>query len=161
MTHLSDVSRSELLWWIENVEKKNGKPIGPKNPSFLLETDASLLGWSAYKKNTNISIGSRWSIQEADNHINYPELLAIFYALKFFCSELRSVHISIQPDSTCAVAYVCNMGGMTSPKMDVLARKIWQWCLKRDIFLSARICSCVDVAADFSSRNSQIPQSGC
>ena len=46
------------------------------------------------------------------------------------------------------------MGGMTFPKMDVLARKIWQWCLKRDIFLSAsHVCSYMNVAADFSSRN--------
>ena len=59
VTQLSDVSRSEFLWWIENEEKKNGEPIRAKKPSFLLQTDASLLGWGAYQKNTNISIGGR------------------------------------------------------------------------------------------------------
>ena len=154
VTQLSAASRKELLWWINNVENKNGKPIRPKKPSVLLQTDASLSGWGAHNNNTSVSIGGRWSFLEADNHINFLELLAIFYALRSFCSELRSVHISIQSDSTCAVAYICNMGGMTSPKMDNLAMQIWEWCIERDIYLSAsHICSEINVHADFSSRN--------
>lgn len=27
VTQLSDVSKSELQWWTDNVEQKNGKPI--------------------------------------------------------------------------------------------------------------------------------------
>ena len=134
LTYLSEASKAELVWWINNVERKNGKQIRPRKPSFLIQTDSSLLGWGAYQKNTGVSIGGRWSLLEADNHINFLELLAIFNALRSFCSEMRSVHISIQSDSTCAVAYICNMGGMTSPKMDNLATEIWEWCIEREIF---------------------------
>ena len=46
------------------------------------------------------------------------------------------------------------MGGMASLEMDKLAKKIWQWCLERDIHLCAsHISSCENVSADFSSRN--------
>ena len=95
-TQLSDSSVSELHWWIRNVEKKNGKPIRPKKSPVLLQTDASLQGWGAYHKNTNTSIGGRWSRSEVEAHINFLELLAIFYALKSFCSELVDIHVSIQ-----------------------------------------------------------------
>ena len=151
---LSESSISEIQWWIDNVQKKNGKPIRPQKPTVLLQTDASLLGWGAYNKNTDTSIGGRWSRSETKNHINFLELLAIFYALKSFCSELEAICVSIQSDNTCAVAYINNMGGMASLEMDKLAKKIWQWCLERDIHLCAsHISSCENVSADFSSRN--------
>ena len=37
----------------------------PKKSTVLLQTDASLQGWGAYHKNTNTSIGGRWSRSEA------------------------------------------------------------------------------------------------
>lgn len=154
LTQLSESSRSELQWWIENVKSKNGKPIRLRKATVLLQTDASLLGWGAYHKNSETSIGGRWSVYEAENHINYLELLAIFYALQSFCSQLSDIHIRIQSDSTCAIAYINNMGGMASTQMDSLAKKIWNWCFERNIFLSAsHISSTLNVAADFSSRN--------
>ena len=78
----------------------------------------------------------------------------MFYALQAFCSELRSIHVSIQSDSTSAIAYLNAFGGMTSHDMDWLAKKIWNWCLARDIFVSASyIPGSSNVYADFSSRN--------
>ena len=46
------------------------------------------------------------------------------------------------------------MGGMASIEMDLLAKKIWNWCLERNIFVSAAfIAGSSNVLADFSSRN--------
>lgn len=81
-TRLSDLSVSELHWWISNVEKKNGKPIRPKKSTVLLQTDASLQGWGAYHKNTNTSIGGRWSRFEAEAHINFLELFSHFLCIE-------------------------------------------------------------------------------
>lgn len=82
------------------------------------------------------------------------ELLAIFYALQAYCLDFNSVHVSIQSDNSCAIAYLNCMGGMASREMDVLAKKIWNWCLVRDIFVSASyIPGTLNVRADFSSRN--------
>ena len=63
-------------------------------------------------------------------------------------------HACIQTDSTCALSYVNNMGGMQSKEMDDLSRSLWEWCLKRDIYISAIYLPGVDnTSADFFSRN--------
>lgn len=151
---LSGASKSELVWWIENVERKNGKPIRPSKASVFIQTDASLQGWGAFNVKTSISTGGRWNDAEAIFPINHLELLAIFYALQAFCSDLRNTHVSIQSDSTCAIAYINNMGGIASLRMDQLALEIWQWCLDRELFISASfIPGLWNSFADFASRN--------
>lgn len=40
-------------------------------------------------------------------------------------------------DNTCAKAYINNMGGIKSEKMNILSRKIWFWCMNRNIWISA------------------------
>jgi hypothetical protein len=37
-----------------------------------------------------------------------------------------------------AVAYINNMGGMTSQSMDQLAIEIWNWCTDHHLFISAQ-----------------------
>lgn len=151
---LSENSKVELRWWIDNVEIKNGKRIRPEKPTVFLQTDASLLGWGSYNYNTGISVGGRWNENEIIFSINYLELLAIFYALQAFCEGLRNVHVSIQSDSTSAIAYINNMGGIASFQMDQLAFQIWQWCLVREIYISASfIPGVLNIRADFASRN--------
>lgn len=151
---LSQNSIAELEWWISNVRRKNGKSIRPRKSSFFIQSDASLEGWGAYEINSERSIGGRWTETEAEYHINYLELLAIFHALKAFCSDAKSIHISIQSDNICAVSYINNMGGMASSESDLLANKIWNWCIKRDLFISAsHIVGSQNIRADFSSRN--------
>ena len=53
-----------------------------------------------------------------------------------------------------AVSYINNMGGMNSREMDKLAGTIWQWCIDRDIFISAsHFSGSENFTADFLSRN--------
>lgn len=47
-------------------------------------------------------------------HINL-ELLAVFYALQAFFSQ-HKCHVCVKSDNTTTVAYINNMGGMTSEK---------------------------------------------
>ena len=151
---LSEQSISELNWWVLNLRSKNGKTIQPQKPTVFLQTDASGHGWGCFIINSKKSVGGRWSKVEAECHINYLELLAIFYALQAVCIDYRTVHVSIQSDNTCAIAYLNDMGGMASIEMDLLAKKIWNWCLERNLFVSAAfIAGSANVLADFSSRN--------
>jgi hypothetical protein len=62
-----------------NQHQKNLKLL---NPQVVLQTDASILGWGAVMNDSKT--GSRWNYDEKENHINYLELLAVFYALKAF-----------------------------------------------------------------------------
>ena len=44
---LSQEAKDDLLWWIQNLSLVNGQPLVRDQPSLLIETDASLMGWGA------------------------------------------------------------------------------------------------------------------
>jgi hypothetical protein len=148
---LSEQCRQEIQWWLDNVELVNGKLIRQNQISCWLITDASLQGWGAVFEGK--TTGGRWTFEEKSSHINYLELMAIFIGLKVFCRDLRNVHIGIQSDNTAAVAYINDMGGMRSKKLDRLAIEIWEWCFERELFLTAQHIPGVSNDADESSRN--------
>ena len=52
------------------------------------------------------------------------------------------------------VGYINKMGGMASPSLNHLTRKLWAWCLEREIFVVAQHIPGKDnVYADYYSRN--------
>lgn len=152
-TILSCKSKEEIHWWLNNVNEKNGKWIRPPDVQIRCRTDASLEGFGGIDIDTDLYTSGRWSAEEAVNHINYLELLAIFYTLQALFSDKRQKHIEVQSDSVSAVAYVNNFGGMQCLKMDKLAADIWLWCINRGIHLSAVHIPGSINTADFYSRN--------
>jgi hypothetical protein len=78
--------------------------------------------------------------------------LAIYYALKAFCKDMRNVHIIIQIDNTCAMSYINAMGGIKSMLCNDLAKQIWLWCIDRRSWLSASYISGSTYVADICSR---------
>ena len=68
-------------------------------------------------------------------HIDVRQLHTVFICLTIFCSEIFAVHIRFQLDNSTAVTYINQMGGMKS--LACVARKIWDWCVSRDIWVSA------------------------
>ena len=150
---LSAVGKQEIEWWIKNVAVKNGKRIRPVQVSKRCCSDASLEGYGGIDLESHIHTNGRWNYQESQHGINYLELLAIFYALQAFYNECRDVHIEIQSDSVSAITYVNNFGGMNSIAMDDLSKQIWEWCLCRNIYISAIHVPGSLNSADFYSRN--------
>lgn len=62
-------------------------------------------------------------------------------------------HIRRKLDNSTAVANVNNYGSIKSPSLNTLARVFWEWCLKREIHLSAESIPGVDnCLADALSR---------
>ena len=49
----------------------------------------------------------------------------------------RNVHVMVRIDNTTAVAYLNHMGGCKSTMCDKMSREIWQWCISRNIWVSA------------------------
>ena len=99
------------------------------------------------------STGGRWSTLEQQAHINVLELKAAFFGLRSLCTHDKDVHIQLQLDNTTAVAYLNKMGGTQSRPLNDLAYEIWQWCIERNIWLSAvHIPGKVNVEADKMSR---------
>jgi hypothetical protein len=121
------------------------------DPDFSIICDASLKVWGAIFQTQ--SINGRWSEKEQYFHINYLQLLAIFFALKSFCRDFYSKHVHIFCDNTSAVAYINNMGGIQSHEMDFLASKIWQWCIDRKIWISCSHVAGDSNKTDFNSRH--------
>ena len=72
----------------------------------------------------------------------------------YFLPNCLTVHIQFELDNVTAVSYVNQMGGSKSIACDLLAHKIWSWCIARSIWLSAvHIPGCTNVEADLLSRN--------
>ena len=133
---LSPQAKSDLHWIINNLAEFNGCFFGERPIDIYIECDASLAGWGASCGGQ--SANSQWSILEAHNHINYLELLAALYALQAFVPNLRDVHVRLKLDNSTAVAYVNKMGGIKSPSLNSLSRTLWEWCIKRNIIISAQ-----------------------
>jgi len=111
--------REDLNWWQRNAS------IG-KNPIRLhkftaeISSDASLTGWGAHFQDR--STHGFWTKKEKQFSINYLELLAAFFALECFVSELRNCEILLRLDNTTAIAYINKAGGVQLPHLSELAR---------------------------------------
>ena len=148
---LTSQARSDLHWVVDNISRFNGKSFKEPKIDVYIESDASLTGWGALCDGQ--STNGRWSPGELDYHINYLELLAGFHALQCFVSCRRSIHVRLALDNSTAVAYVNNMGGTKSPSLDSLSKSLWEWCIARDILVSAQhIPGKANVRADALSR---------
>ena len=112
MTTLSNSSKSELTWWVENVDKAFN-PVSHGNPNIEIRTDASKKGWGAYLEGDTTQ--GLWTSSESELHINELELKAIYFSLKAFTERLKDKHIKILCDNSTAVTYINAMGGTKSP----------------------------------------------
>jgi len=144
--------REDLLWWKEIFENKL-QCNHVRSGTFDLEifSDASLTGWGAVCN--KVRTHGFWSLEEKHYHINYLELLAIFHALRCFASQMRGSEILLRVDNSTALSYVNRMVFIKFPTLSNLARKIWDWCAERDIFIyAAYIPSAQNIEADAESR---------
>ena len=95
----------------------------------------------------------QWSTLDVSHHINYLELLAAFYALQTFAANAQNLHVQLKLDNSTAISYLSNIGGSKSDSLNSLARQLWEWCMKRNIFISVQhIPGHMNSAADQLSR---------
>ena len=148
--NLSKLAKAELTWWISHV-KGSVNLITRDQPSHTLTTDASNEGWGAVVGNS--STGGLWSAHEKAHHINYLELLAVYLGLQSFYSNYRRTHIRLMIDNSTAVAVINHMGTSHSKQLNFLCTQVWEWCIARDIWVSAaHIAGSENVHADLESR---------
>ena len=152
--YLSTDAKKELMWWISNVHTQF-RPVRLVKPSVELHTDASGVGWGA--TNLRSPTGGRWNEDELqrahNNEINYLETLAVGFALRAYCSENSDIHVLLRIDNTTAVAYINKMGGTKSIDCNFVATEIWNWCMNRNIWLTAsHLPGSSNVVADRMSR---------
>ena len=93
---------------------------------------------------------------ECKYHINYLEMLAVYLGLQTFAKDKAHTHIRIMCDNTTAVNIINNMGTSHLDSCNSIAKKIWEWCITRDIWLSvAHIPGKNNLITGFESRQNQ------
>nr|XP_034194198.1 uncharacterized protein LOC117610670 [Osmia lignaria] len=93
---------------------------------------------------------------EKNTLCNFLELKAVFYGLKCFTKNKTSCEILLRMDNTTALLYINRMGSIQFPKLAKLAKKIWQWCEARNVWIFASyIKSSDNTEADAESRVEQ------
>ena len=129
-------SLAKLQWWCDDIEKA----------AYLLFTPNAKTDIALHMLHTMVRVQS-WALkkQEAqgvrlDQRITLIafELMAAFFGLKAFGSR-KSVHIYIYLDNITAVNYLNSMGGTHSIKCNSATKNIWQFCIERDIWISAAL----------------------
>ena len=146
---LNENSKTQIKWWLHNTSYSCKITHGA--PDIIIRTDASNLGWGAAVDNQ--TTGGRWDQIEKEEHINILELKAAFLGLQAYETLLRQKHVQIKIDNTTAVSYLKNMGGTHSHKCNELALEIWNWSIKRNIWLTpVHIPGIYNVEADKGSR---------
>ncbi|KAI9555020.1 reverse transcriptase [Daphnia sinensis] len=116
---LSLGARSDLEWWIHNLNEMNGKDFFPKSPDIEIFSDASLSGWGAVCN--GVTTRGPWTTTQAKLHINSLELTGALYALQSFAGSMRGLSIRIYLDNTTAVCYVNKGGGTKSNELTAIA----------------------------------------
>ena len=123
---LTSAVRSDLLWWAPSGNLHNGVSLRKPVHIVSLTTDASKSGWRAQFDGQHTS--GRWTLPEACMHINYLELLAVFFAVRSFIRSYDVRLIKVLCGNSTAVTYINNMGRMV-PSLDGLTLWVWQWYL--------------------------------
>lgn len=146
--------QNDFLWWIEKIDL-SFCPIRKNNYCMEIFSDASNTGWGIACGDQ--SANGNWTEVELNLHINTLELKAAYYGLKIFTENERDCEILLRIDNTTAISYINRMGGIQHPHLNDLARKIWQWCEERNIYIFASyIKSCENTIADRESRRINI-----
>ena len=130
---VSSNGENEIKWWMHHANECVTR-IDHGESDYELFTDASNKGWGA--SYDGHKTGGHWDMTETPKHKNVLELLAVFYGLKSFFHDYKSIHIKARVDNTTAVTYIKNMGGVKSMDCFHVTKLIWEWCIKRDIWLS-------------------------
>jgi len=142
----------DIEWW-EKTLPSSYKSIRSDSYELEIFSDASKTGWGiACEKQKS---HGWWSTAEAKEplNINILELKAAYYGLKCYTSNMLGSQILLRVDNTTAISYINRMGGVQYPDYNTLARKIWQFCEKRKLWIFASYITSKDnFIADAESR---------
>ena len=143
--------REAILWWRSPQNRSIGTPILDTREKVSIFTDASLVGWGA---NWNdLVVSGRWTQPESEMMINALEMMAAERTLQHFLPSLTSSRVEIRSDNMTVVANINKQGGLKSPTMYRLTRRVLLWCKDKKITLEARhIPGKLNVVADRLSR---------
>ena len=143
---ISDTARQGLEWWVMHVDSTNSyNVISHGEPTIVLFTHVSFTGWGCSLN--NISTGGNWTAEEANNHLNYLELLGVFLVLQSFSLTIKRQRVKVMVDNITALSDLNHMGTRLphSPLEWTLVNTVFKDCISElnvlptiDLFLSTK-----------------------
>ena len=131
---ISDGCKSDLIFWLQNIDLRNGYSLKPKQSSSqILFTDASEKSYGGYifeRLEQKICFGSFTNF-EVSRSSTERELLAIKYALESFSHLCKHESINVRTDNLSA-SKILEIGS-SKPWLNKVALDIFQLCVKNDI----------------------------
>ena len=144
-----------VIQWLNRDFLFTMVPLCRPQPDLFLFTDARLVGWGAHMG--DLSASGLWSAYWQTQHINVLELRAVMLALKSFHQIIPNCHILLSTDNTTVAAYLNKEGGARSRTLSFMATNLLEWCMKRQVSLTAKfVPGKLNVLADSLSRKGQI-----
>ena len=160
---LSPQATKDLEWWTTNILTMNGSSLLPVVPDIKAGTDASDFGWGAwieYKQRGELKtlrFGGRFTTQEAKEHINYKEMLAVKFLLQSCPTLVENKVIDLGVDNT-ATVWGIRKYGSKSQMLNHLAAQIWEITQAKNCVLQAtHVPGVENVVADEESRRPWSP----
>ena len=95
------------------------------------------------------------TLVKAGKRLPYQRLRAKsdLLAIQAFLKNQSNLAVKLRLDNTTAVTYVNNQGGTRSPSLTLLTLELWNWCLQRNILITAEHLPGVSIVlADRESR---------
>lgn len=135
---ISTYIKEDISWWKKNF-KNARKQIKIMNFKMEIFSDASMTGWGAFCKGKKAH--GHWSFEESTLYINQLELKAALLALKCFASKLSECEVLLRIDNTTAMAYINKMGGVKVDYLHSDAKRFWEWCETRKVWVFAEYIS--------------------
>ena len=137
--------------WLKAGVLASGVSMGPVPFVRTITTDASMSGWGAILDGQTAK--GVWGRDLRSYHINFLELMAVYLALQRFERLVLGCHVRIRTDNTTTMCYINKQGGLRSPVLDDLARKLTLWCDSRLASISAmHVPGLQNLGADLLSR---------
>ena len=130
---LSMEAITDLKWWVNELDTTYNL-INHGDPQVTMTTDASLIGWGCCIE--TVTSGGNWTPVEAQQDINYLEMLAVFLALQSFLNTISGKHVKLVVGNTTAVTTINQVGTCHSWHNNQLAHQIWMWCIDHRIWLT-------------------------
>jgi len=95
---IPDSLNLDLIWWIDKSSNNNLNFLKRHHFAREIFSDASNTGWGVYCEGS--SSHGFWSEKDKDNHINYLELLAVFFGLKCYAKDLSNCFVLCRINNT-------------------------------------------------------------
>lgn len=106
---LDQKSISDLTWWSKSSFPLMSRPFTTPQADFTLSTDASKSGWGGGVGgvlSTGQYASGTWSLSETSFHINYLEMMAVYFSFLSFLPLLRNSHVHLLSDNFTSVCFI-------------------------------------------------------